>query len=59
MNTCDVKISIKIDNKGNCEFIDVPDYWHRCKLSRKQVNAIMKILKKSEEAKENENTEHI
>ena len=51
MNTCDVKVSIKIDNKGNCEFIDVPDHWHRCKLSRKQVNAIMEILKESEETK--------
>ena len=51
MNTCDVKISIHIDNKGNCEFIDVPDHWHRCKLSRKQINVIMEILKESEEAK--------
>lgn len=50
MNTCDEKISIKIDNKGNCEFIDLPDCWHRCKLSHKQVNAIMKILKESERA---------
>ena len=54
MNTCDKKITIYIDNTGNCEFIDVPDFWHRCKLSRKQVNAIMKILKESEEVKKNE-----
>ena len=53
MNTCDTKISINIDNKGNCEFINLPDCWHRCKLSRKQIKAIMEILKKSEEAKEN------
>lgn len=51
MNTCDMKITIDIDNKGNCEFIELPGWWRRCKLSRKQVNAIMKILKESEEAK--------
>lgn len=49
MNTCDQKITIHIDHKGNCEFIDVPDSWHHCKLSREQVNAIMKILKENEE----------
>lgn len=54
MNTCDRRISINIDYKGNCEFIDTPDCWHRCKLSRKQVNEIMRILKKSEEDAKND-----
>lgn len=52
MNAYDTKITIDIDNKGNCEFIELPGCWRRCKLSRKQVNTIMEILRKSEETEE-------
>ena len=53
MNTCEQKISIHIDTKGYCEFINVPDRWHWCKLSKEQIKAIMDILKNAEKNREN------
>lgn len=46
MNTCDRDIVININRKtGECEFIDNPGFWNRCKLSKRVINEIMKLLK--------------
>lgn len=49
----DSTIEILIDEQGHCEFIKIPDRWHRCKLSNEQIKAIMDILKNAEKEKKN------
>lgn len=46
MNTCDRDIVININRKtGECEFIETPGFWNRCKLNKSTITQIMKILK--------------